>query len=104
MNKTVTAIILFTANVVFSCPLTPAKNKDVTYTKDAKPIFQKHCSNCHNQGWVDKNWMDYDTAFKNMDKIKLRVDNHSMPPGNTTNMTKEERKTIVDWVDGGGKK
>jgi len=77
---------------------------NLTYTKDAKPIIEKHCSQCHNANWADKNWMDYDTAFKNRDKIKLRVGNESMPPGNPTEMTKEERKVLIDWVDQGAKK
>jgi len=81
-----------------------ASSADITYTKDVRPIIQNRCSQCHNQNWPDKNWMDYDIAFKNKDKIKLRVQNQTMPPGNSTGITKEERKTIIDWVDGGGQK
>jgi uncharacterized membrane protein len=79
-------------------------NGELTYTKDAKPIFKKHCASCHSSSWPDKNWMDYDTAFKNKDKIKLRVENKTMPPGNITDMTESERNTIIEWVNQGAKK
>lgn len=82
----------------------PVFESSVTYTKDAKPIFEKRCSSCHNANWSDKNWMDYQTAAQNKDKIKLRVENQTMPPGNTTGMTKEEREKLIRWVDGGAKK
>jgi len=77
---------------------------DVTYTKDVKPIFKSRCAVCHNENMPDKNWMIYDQAFKNKDKIKIRVANGTMPPGNSTAITKQEIQTIIDWVDGGGKK
>jgi uncharacterized membrane protein len=76
---------------------------ETTY-KDIKPILNNRCAQCHNQNWPDKNWMDYDTAFKNKDKIKLRLQNQTMPPGNNTQMTDDERKTVIKWVDDGGKK
>lgn len=78
---------------------------EVTYTKDIKPIFEKHCASCHNSGWADKNWMDYDTAKKNSLKIKDRVFVvKDMPPGNLTEMTDKERETVAQWVDQGAKK
>lgn len=75
-----------------------------TFDKDVKPLFEKHCAQCHSANWPDKNWLDYETAKKNKDKIKLRVQNLTMPPGNMTNMTKEERDIIIKWVDQGAKK
>ena len=79
-------------------------SEDVTYTKDAQLIFKNRCSQCHNQSVPDRNWMNYDTAFKNRHKIKSRLENNTMPPGNNTGMTSDERKTIIKWVDDGGKK
>jgi len=75
----------------------------ITY-QDIEPIFENRCSQCHNRNWPDKNWMDYNTAFKNRSMIKLRVKNETMPPGNATWITKEERVLIEKWVDQGGKK
>lgn len=67
--------------------------------QDVKPIFQKHCAQCHNPTWAAKNWMDEETAKKNAPQIKIRVQNKTMPPGNFTKMTEEERQKIIDWVD-----
>lgn len=78
--------------------------KVITYTKDAKPIIEKRCAQCHNKNWPDKDWTNYETAFKNKDKIKLRVANQTMPPGNNTNITKEERQALIDWANDGGQK
>lgn len=67
--------------------------------KDVKPLFEKHCAQCHNANWPSRNWLDEETAKKNALQIKARVQNRTMPPGNVTNMTKEERQKIIDWVD-----
>jgi uncharacterized membrane protein len=80
------------------------KTSSLSYDQDVKPVIQKHCSQCHNANWPDKNWMDYNTAFKNRNMIKLRVKNETMPPGNFTGITKEERIIITNWIDQGGKK
>jgi uncharacterized membrane protein len=77
---------------------------ETTYTKDVQPIIQSRCSQCHNASVPERNWMDYNTAFKHRSMIKLRVENKTMPPGNSTGMTEDERKTIIKWVDDGGKK
>jgi uncharacterized membrane protein len=89
--------------LLLGCGLT-ATNADLTYTKDIRPIFEKRCANCHSSNWPDKNWMDYETAKKNKDRIKFRVENKTMPPGNSTNMTEEERKKVIQWVKDGAKK
>lgn len=81
-----------------------ASSTNPTYTADVKPLIEKHCAQCHNANWPDKNWLDYETAKKNKDKIKFRIQNQTMPPGNVTNMTKAERDLIVKWVDQGAKK
>ena len=75
-----------------------------TYSLDIKPIFKDKCSQCHNQNWPDKNWMDYKTAYKFKDSIKLRLENKTMPPGNVTELTEKERALIIKWVDEGAKK
>ena len=66
-----------------------------------KPIFAKKCYACHHQPhW---NWTNYDTAFRNRKKIKLRVWTlRTMPMGMP--ITEAERTLIKDWVDGGGQK
>lgn len=76
----------------------------LTYTKDIKPIFKDRCSQCHNETWPDKNWMDYETAKKHKDVIKKRMVEKTMPPSNATGLTDKERDTIIKWVDEGAKK
>jgi uncharacterized membrane protein len=65
---------------------------------EIKPTLQKHCTSCHNENWPDKNWLDEKTVLKNKDKIIQRLENKSMPPGNSTNMTDAERKKIINWL------
>lgn len=90
--------------IPFFLEKSPVFENSVSYTKDAKPIFEKRCSVCHGPNWPDKNWMDYDIAVKNKDKIKFRLENLTMPPGNSTGMTKEERVKVIKWVETGAKK
>lgn len=71
------------------------------YKKDISPIIAIHCASCHNPTWVDKNWTDYETFKKNSAKVKIRIDNETMPPGNFTEMTRQERNTILKWIDQG---
>lgn len=71
--------------------------------QDVKPIFQKHCAQCHNANWPEKNWLDESKAKRDAQKIKLRIENKTMPPGNFTKMTEEERQKIIDWVKEGAK-
>lgn len=75
---------------------------NVTYHKDVRPVFEKRCAQCHNERWPDKNWMDYEKAFTNREKIKRRVESWSMPPNG--NMPKEERALVKQWVDQGAKR
>ena len=79
-------------------------NGPLSYDKDAKPIFEKRCAQCHNANWPATNWLDYTVAKDNKDKIKFRLENKSMPPGNSTGMTEDERKTIIKWINEGAKK
>lgn len=77
---------------------------DVTYEKDLKPILKDRCAMCHNESTPEMNWMDYKTALKKKDSIKKRLTDKTMPPANITNLTEDEKKMIIKWVDEGGKK
>ena len=77
-------------------------SKQVCYKKDVLPIMKEMCANCHNPGWKDKDFTDYKTAKENAGKIKTRaVIEKTMPPGNITGITDEERETLGKWVDEG---
>ena len=76
----------------------------LTYTKHARPIFQKNCLPCHNLNnpYNLPSWLDYKTAYDKRDKIRYRVwEIRSMPLGQ--NMPENERKMIKDWIDSGAK-
>lgn len=68
--------------------------------KTVKPILEKRCAQCHGPSWPDKNWTNEKVAKDNAEKIKLRVENETMPPGNVTGLTPEERKKLIDWANG----
>jgi len=74
-----------------------------TYAKDVKPIIENRCQVCHNEMTPERNWMDYDTAYKKRKEIKKRVTEKSMPPFGMP-MDDAERKVVKDWVDSGAKK
>lgn len=75
---------------------------NLSYNKDIKPIFQNRCILCHNESVPERNWMDYKTAKKKKDKIKLRIENKTMPPYDN-GITEKERREIIDWVNSGAK-
>lgn len=82
--------------------LTVVSVVEPTYTKDAKPIFEKRCSNCHNENFADNNWLVYDQAYNKREKIKTRTRDKTMPMGE--DMPQKERDTLIKWVDTGAKK
>ena len=70
-----------------------------SFQKDIRPIFEKRCSMCHNnEVWKERNWLDYDTAVKNKDRILNRVwIVKDMPPSGDLSM--DERVLIKKWID-----
>ena len=74
-------------------------NSEVVYSKDIKPIVQKHCAQCHGS-----NITDYDRIYKIRKKIKTRVWILMDMPKGKHNMTLPERKKIKIWIDQGAKK
>lgn len=75
-------------------------------------IVDLRCSSCHSRRPIDKsfatapNGVNFDTAQEialRSAMIKANVLAHTMPPGNTTRMTDEERALIGRWVDDGAR-
>jgi len=75
-----------------------------SYKTDALPVFKARCSQCHNASTPKINWLEYKTAKKHSDKIKTKLKDNTMPPGNATQITAEERTTVIKWVTDGAKK
>lgn len=86
--------------------------KKLTYA-DVQPIIEKHCRGCHSSQPTDEvfkvapSGVMYDTPeqVKAMaEKIKIRaINTKSMPQGNKTKMTQEERNLLGIWIDQGAK-
>ena len=78
-----------------------------------QPIFQTRCVPCHSSHPTDDtqttapNGVMYDTPAqiqKMADKILVRaVQTKTMPQGNKTNITEEERELIGNWIEQGAK-
>ncbi len=92
----------------------PSFGAPVTYTKDAAPIFFKHCVQCHRQGDIGPFALtDYETTRAWAKAIQKAVHNRVMPPWhadsskveykNDRSMSQEEIDTIVAWVEQGAK-
>lgn len=69
----------------------------VTFVRDIKPIFQRTCSACHNEGSAIPNWNNYEVSFVKKDRLLDRVViKRDMPLGMP--MTDEERGLVAEWL------
>ena len=104
------------ATVPVGCPIVrdraPANpNAKVTYYRDALPVLQKNCQECHRPGEVGPfSLMTYKQAVKWADDIKDYTHARKMPPWkpvggpgykNARTMPDAEIATLAAWVDAG---
>ena len=93
----------------------PTQKKDVTFTKDVLPIFQRSCQSCHRPGTpAPLSLLTYEEARPWARLIRDRVVARQMPPWHIDrsigeyypdpSLTDEEIATIAKWVDGGVKR
>ena len=88
--------------------------RQVTFSKDVAPIFQKSCQSCHHQGTMaPMSLMTYSEARPWAKSIKERVVRRDMPPWhldktvgirhykNDRSLSDEDIATIARWVDNG---
>jgi len=86
----------------------------VTFTKDVAPILQQKCMVCHRPNSLAPiSLVDYADVVKAATKIKMRVQQRTMPPWhidrtagiqafkNDRSLTDAEIATLVAWVDNG---
>lgn len=95
---------------------------DVEYKKDIKPIFEKRCTECHNEK-MKKPKGGY--VFDNVERIKTEIGpsflirpgdsgnsdlmgmvtrankDHPMPPDAKDALSPKEIKTLKEWIDAG---
>ncbi len=89
-------------------------DRQVTFTKDVAPIFQKHCQSCHHAGTsAPMSLMTYNDARPWARSIKERVVRRDMPPWhldktvgirqykNDRSMSDDEIAIVARWVDSG---
>lgn len=109
--------LLFAGAALFFLPASSAvstSGKEITFSKDVAPIFNKNCAECHRPGEA----APFSTlTFKDVRpwarSIKEKVAKREMPPwhadphvgewSNDRRMSEAEIQTIVAWVDQGAK-
>jgi hypothetical protein len=117
MNKgliTLGATAGLTAFVIFAAEPGTAPVRQITFSKDVAPIFQKSCDTCHHPGTVaPMSLMTYKDVRPWARSIRERVARRDMPPWhldksvgirsykNDISLTDEQIATVVKWVDQG---
>ncbi len=94
---------------------TAAIADDVTFTKDVAPILAERCVRCHQPGSVaPMSLLTYEETRPWAKSIRQAIADGVMPPWrpdpahgkwqNDMSLTKEQRDTILAWVDGGARR
>src|SRR5277367_937849 len=89
-----------------------ATSPEPTFYKDALPVLQKNCQNCHRPGEAGPmSFLSYETTRPWAKAIKTAVASKKMPPwfadphyGNFANdrsLSESELHTLIAWVDAG---
>lgn len=90
----------------------PANRVTVTYTRDVAPILQSRCESCHRPGEIGPFTLhNFDQARAWSDMIREVVAERRMPPwqadhrfgqfSNDRSLTRQERETVLNWIDQG---
>ncbi|MEO7086487.1 MAG: hypothetical protein ABI442_07385 [Gemmatimonadaceae bacterium] len=85
---------------------------DPTFAEDVAPILYKNCTVCHRPGGLGPfSLIDYDSAKKEVSKMRDAVEAGQMPPwhaegprgmfSNDRRLSDAERGTILRWIDAG---
>ncbi|MEZ4739472.1 MAG: urate hydroxylase PuuD [Flavobacteriales bacterium] len=118
VKRTWILVVSILALVVLSMAISPAFEDSIdaaipaTFT-EANAVIQARCVQCHSANPTDDQWSTapngvmYDTPEQIQamaDKIMTRaVRTHTMPQGNKTGMTEEERTVLKRWILQGAK-
>ena len=100
--------------VIVAISLAPARSSQVAATPDnftrIESIFQARCAPCHAGAPTQPGFLTAPKGIE-LDTPDRIVDNatrtqpllvtHTMPPGNLTGMTEEERALVLAWIDHG---
>lgn len=88
---------------------------ELTYYKDAKPIIDAKCANCHKPEDIAPFSLEsYDEVYKSRVLVKHSIESGSMPPWSPREgcwdykasraLTTKQKKVLLDWLDGGAPK
>lgn len=92
--------------------ITPKNDGQVTFAKHVAPILQGRCQECHRPGQIGPMpLLSYDNAVTWSQTIREVVEARRMPPwhadpkhgkfANDRSLTKEDRATLLAWIDHG---
>ena len=113
IKQTWVLVVSILALVILSMAISPIFEDKLDATmpasfEEANAVIQARCVQCHSANPTDDQWPNapngvmYDTPQQIQamaDKIMTRaVRTHSMPLGNKTNMTEEERTVLKRWI------
>ena len=90
----------------------PKTEGDITYAKHVSRIIQNKCQTCHRAGQIGPMALtSYDDAVSWADTIREVVQDKRMPPwhadpkhgkwANDRSLSKQDRDTLLAWIDGG---
>lgn len=114
MKKIMFVMILMLLTIISNAKDKPATtHKIVTYTdlpfdavsfeRNVKPVLQNRCAVCHYDGSSLLNFLQYNVARENGNKIRSNIVSGKMPLRNLTGISDVERYVIQKWVDEGMK-
>src|SRR6202030_3285829 len=90
----------------------PVATGKITYTNQIARLFQRNCQECHRPGEIGPfSLLKYDQAKGWADMIQETVRDGRMPPwyadprygkfANDRRLSKEEKETLLAWIDQG---
>ncbi|MCF6361636.1 MAG: urate hydroxylase PuuD [Cyclobacteriaceae bacterium] len=108
------SVIALLSLVMVTSPLMDKLDKDVAPVsfQEVQTIINARCIQCHSVVTTDDQWtiapnnivFDTPNQIKAMaDRMMIRVSTNTMPLGNKTNMTNEEREVLKIWILQGAK-
>lgn len=103
--------------VIVAVMLAPARSSNVVAAPDdfarIESIFRERCASCHSATPTQPGFFAAPKGIE-LDSPQHIIDNaartqpllvsHTMPPGNLTGMTEEERTLVLSWIDHGARR